>query len=282
MKKKLSLFLLALTIGLTSAQAQIQTPQSSPAATVSQAIGLGTVTVNYSRPSLKGRKMFGHQLPYGQIWRTGANQITNLTLSTEMTIEGNKVPAGTYGLFTIPDKTEWTIILNKGADQWGAYTYKEQDDVLRFKVKAQPQKAKVEHFTIQFADYTPTSATLSLSWENTGAQFSISQDPKEQIMAQIAQEMAKTDIKSGTYLTASNYYYDNNENKEDIYKWAKAAVELDSKFWTNFYVARAAALNGKCEEAIKYAKAGLKMAQEAGDQAYVINNQSIIDQCSKK
>ncbi|PWJ57637.1 Protein of unknown function (DUF2911) [Dyadobacter jejuensis] len=282
MKVQVSTLLLALTLGFGTANAQIRTPEPSPSATVSQAIGLGTATISYSRPSLKGRKMFNHQVPYGSVWRTGANKITNLTLSEDMEVAGHKLAAGTYALFTIPTATEWTIILNNGANQWGSYTYDQKDDVLRFKVKPEKLAKKEEHFTIDFTDFSPTKAHLSIRWENTAVKFAISQDPHARIMAQIKDELAKADVKASTYLAASNYYFDTKSDQQAVYDWAKKAVDLDPKFWTHYYFARAAALNGKCEEAIVHAKAGLAMAKEAGDQAYVINNQSIIDQCSKK
>lgn len=127
--------LLALVILFeTNSQAQI-TPQPSSSQTVTQGFGLGTITVKYSRPDVKGRKIFGYVEPYDKVWRTGANSATVITFSDDVTLEGNKVPAGEYGLFSIPGEKEWTIILSRKPKQWGAYSYSQNDDYLRFTVK---------------------------------------------------------------------------------------------------------------------------------------------------
>jgi hypothetical protein len=151
--KKLYTVIAALLItgGSLTTQAQgFKMPQASSAQTLTQEFGLGKITLNYSRPNTKGRKIFGGLEPYGQVWRTGANSATVITFTDDVTIEGNKVPAGEYALFSIPGASEWTIILNKAAKQWGAYEYKQADDVLRFKVKAGKTAEPVETFTMQF------------------------------------------------------------------------------------------------------------------------------------
>ena len=132
-----------------------------------QNFGLGKITLTYSRPNVKGRKIFGGTEPYGTVWRTGANSATVIKFSDDVTLEGHKVPAGEYALFSIPGTDEWTIIINKTANQWGAYTYKAADDLLRFTVKPIALPETIETFTMQFANVFPTSGELLLKWEHT-------------------------------------------------------------------------------------------------------------------
>src|ERR1700712_1903160 len=144
------------------------TPQPSSNQTIVQGFGLGTITLIYSRPNTKGRKIFGYTEPYDKVWRTGANSATVIKFSNDVSIEGHKVPAGEYGLFSVPNEKQWTIILSKKPQQWGAYTYNESDDFLRFVVKPEKLQHPEETFMMQFANVYPTSGELHLKWENTG------------------------------------------------------------------------------------------------------------------
>ncbi|GAB2783940.1 DUF2911 domain-containing protein [Rhabdobacter roseus] len=272
---------LFLAFSITLAQAQIQTPQPSPAATISQAVGLGKVTVEYSRPALKGRTMFGTQVPYGKVWRTGANKITNLILSDEMLVNGQKVAAGTYGLFTIPNQNEWTIILSKDANIWGAYTYKPENDVLRFNVKAQKLAKPEEYFTIEFTDFTASETAVAIRWENVQAKFSIKHDSEAKILAEIQEKTTASDANIGTLSAAANYYYDTNRDLKKAYEWATKVVEQDQKYWTYYLRGKIAAKIGQCDVAVADAQKGLKLAQEAGDDAYILNHQKLLKQCGK-
>jgi hypothetical protein len=280
--KRASTLFLAAILCVCAATAQIQTPQASPAATISQSIGLGKATVEYSRPALKGRKMFGVQVPYGKVWRTGANKITNLILSEDMLVGGQKVAAGTYALFTIPTATDWTIILSKDAGMWGAYEYKEANDVVRFTVKSQKLAKTQEYFTIEFTDFTASEANVAISWENVQVKFTLKNDPDEKIMAQIKQQMAAADIKSGTYFAAADYYYETNRDLNQAYEWATKVLEQDQKYWTYYLRGKIAAKIGKCDVAVADATKGLALAKEAGDDAYILNNQKVMQACKGK
>lgn len=278
-----SLWTLALVVGLAGAtHAQIRLPQASPSATVAQGVGLQKVTVEYNRPALKGRKMFGDQVPFGKVWRTGANQVTRLTLDGDLTIAGKTVPAGTYGLLTIPTQNEWTIILNKNAKQFGAFDYKEAEDQMRFTVKPEKLTTPAEYFTIEFTDFTPTSASLAMRWENVQVKFPIKSDPDAQIMAQIQTETAKPDAKMGVYSAAANYYYDTNRDMKQAREWADKVLAADKKYWTYYLRGKIAAKQGDCQTAKADAEAGLKLAQEAGDDAYIKNHQGILKTCGGK
>lgn len=233
-------------LGAPAAQAQINTPQPSPKSTVMQRVGLTDVTIVYSRPSMKGRKVFGTVVPYGKRWRTGANATTSIKFSDDVTIEGKKVPAGEYGLYTIPNKTEWLIVLNKstkqGADVDG---FKDDQDVARFSVKpyllpgyvAQNITAKdfgkVETFTIDFADITPATANVTMEWALTGAQFKITADVDSKIAAQIDEKITKNANPAPADLaSAAVYYNDNNKDLKQALAWIqKANAAEPTKFW---------------------------------------------------
>ena len=166
-------------------QAQATFPQASSTTKIEQGIGIKKVTLVYQRPNVNSRTIFCGLVPYDQVWRTGANGIPVLTLEEEVTIAGNKVPAGTYGLFTIPTKGDWTIILSKNVQQWGAYQYNQNEDFLRFQAKSQQTADKTETFTIAFEHVKPDGADLTLAWENTKVSFPIAVDQSQEIIAGI-------------------------------------------------------------------------------------------------
>jgi hypothetical protein len=149
------------------AQPNPQKPAPSPACTLKQRVGLTDIEIVYSRPGVKGRTIFGDLVPYDKVWRTGANEATRITFSGPVKLNGTEVPAGTYGLFTIPGEKEWTIILNKTAQQWGAFRYDEKYDLVRVKTTPVKLAEPVETFTIDINDIRDDSATLNLMWEKT-------------------------------------------------------------------------------------------------------------------
>ncbi|MCS7018176.1 MAG: DUF2911 domain-containing protein [Cytophagales bacterium] len=167
MKNSIVFLCLFLLTGIF-AQAQDKQPLSPPAS-VSEKIGETLVTIHYSQPSVRGRKIWGELVPYGKVWRTGANKATTFEVSQDVTIEGKKLPKGKYALFTIPGEKEWTIIFNSKHDQWGAYDYKESEDVLRVKVK--PATAD-EHFEAMTFDINK-EGIVSLLWEKMRVSFQV-------------------------------------------------------------------------------------------------------------
>src|SRR5258708_22017731 len=157
--------IIGVLMGSTTLKTSAQTPripEASSTQTIIQDFGLGKITITYSRPNVKGRVIFGGINPYGQVWRTGANAATTINFSEKVIVEGHSVPAGTYSLFTIPDKDEWTVILNKTVKQWGAYSYKQSEDFLRFQVKPVNLDEKRETFTMQFPNVTTKSCQLHM------------------------------------------------------------------------------------------------------------------------
>lgn len=144
----------------------------SPNASVSQTIGVTEVTVSYGRPGVKGRTIWGELVPYGEVWRTGANEATTISFSKDVTIEGEPLPAGTYALFTIPKEGEWTIVFSKNAQQWGAFDYDAKQDALRVKVKPQPASPQ-EWMSFSFEDLSANGAAAVLRWEKLAVPFKI-------------------------------------------------------------------------------------------------------------
>lgn len=251
--------------------------EASPAASVSQAVGLSKVTVNYNRPAVKGRQIFGGLVPYGQVWRTGANKVTDIKFDTDVTFNGQKVAAGTYALLSIPGEKEWTVILNSDAQQWGAYGYDSKKDVLRTTVKPEMLGSVVENFTIGFDKFTPTKTTLVLSWDKTSVSVPVEHDPHEQILAKIKEETAKPDAKSDTYFTAAEYYRDHDLDLKQALVWSNKVLETDKAWWSYYLRASIYAKLGQCKEAKADATVSQEGARKDGDDSYVKMNQKILD-----
>ena len=261
--------------------AQIKTPEASPSATISEVVGLSNVSVSYSRPAVKGRVIFGDLVPYGKVWRTGANKITSIKFDNDLYINGALLKAGSYGLYTIPRVGSWTIIFNRDDKQWGAYEYDITKDVIRFEVQPIEMEHLTQYLTIDFDDLTPTTANLSIKWENTNVKFSIEDRVHDKIMAEIKEKTAKADVNTSTLMSAADYYYKNNIDLPQALEWAKKVVEKDKQYWTYQLVARIAAKLGKCEIALPNAEQSMKMAKEAGDDSYIKMNEAVFATCKK-
>ncbi len=278
MNFKSILFVLLLVGSMSSAFAQqIQMPQASPSAKIAQQVGLSNVTVDYSRPSTKGRKIFGELVPFGDVWRTGANGATLLTFSTDVIISGKNVPAGQYALYAIPNKSEWTMILSKNTKLWGAIGYDESDDLLRFNVSPNKLSRNYETMEITFADMTDTGANLSIKWETTRVDFRIETEVDEIVMAQIQELVIDTDTENpGLLYAAANYYYTNKKDMNQAYAWISKSVESDKKYWTVHLKAKIEATLGMKSEAIASAKESMTLAKEAGNPDYIALNERLI------
>src|SRR5512138_1398653 len=145
----------------------LKTPAPSPPQTIKQDFGVSSIELSYSRPGVKGRKVFGDLVPYGKVWRTGANNATTINFADEVTVGGTKIPSGKYGLLTIPDKDSWTIIITKQLDVTSPADYKQENDMVRINVKSTTVKDKIETFTMQFINVKPSNCELQMAWENT-------------------------------------------------------------------------------------------------------------------
>ncbi|ERM83253.1 hypothetical protein P872_16375 [Rhodonellum psychrophilum GCM71 = DSM 17998] len=256
---------------------QIQMPQASPSAQISQKVGLTDVTVEYSRPSTKGRKIFGELVPFGEVWRTGANAATLITFSTDVNIERNPLPKGTYALYSIPGKNDWTIIFSKNTKLWGSVGYNQEEDVFRFKVKPGKTGNKYETMEITFVDMTDTGASLSIKWENTRVKFRIETEVDEIVMAEIkAMVIDKEPENPGLYYQAANYYFTTGKDLNTALEWITKSVESDPKYWTMHLKAKIELGLGMKKEAAESAKKSMEMAREAKNPDYVSLNERLI------
>ena len=277
--KKLSLFVCVVMLAATQAMAQLEMPQPSPLSTVSQKVGLVDVTVTYSRPSRRGRTVMGELVPYDQLWRTGANQATKVSFSDEMSVAGQKVPAGEYALFSVPGQEEWTVIFNKNTDQGGTADYKEEEDALRVQVPSSTTDNTYETFTIGFSDLTETTANMNVAWENTNVAIPL-EDPNadSKVMTQIEEQMASAGEDAGLYYQAANYYYTMDKDMQQAQEWINKAISLDgSKFWMLHLQAKIHAETQDYEQAKAAAQKSMELAEENGNQDYVRLNEKLLE-----
>jgi hypothetical protein len=275
-KNLLLLFTIACMLFSYNSFAQL-TPAPSSTQTIIQDFGLGKITLTYSRPNVKGRKIFGYTEPYNAVWRTGANAATTITFTDDVTLDGHKVAAGTYGLFSIPTEGQWTIILNKNAKQWGAYDYNAADDYLRFTVKAIKINELVETLTLQFTNVFPTSADLNLLWEHTALTIHLTTDIDTRVMARIDSAM-QTNNKP--YYDAIIYYWNNNKDMTKALPWAQALQTAPGfpPMVVKLWLARTELRVGDKAAAIKAAQEGIAAAQTAKSTEYIrLNTEVLVD-----
>lgn len=281
MKRKGTALSFVLALALLFSQqvmAQLTIPAPSPQATLTQRVGLTDITVKYSRPSLKGRKMFGETLPYGQPWRAGANNSTVIEFKDAVVLQGTPVPAGEYAIYTIPAENEWTVIFNKNTKLGGnTKDYKNEEDVARFKVKPLKTPTKTETFTINFADLTPATANLELLWENTSVKVKITTEVDSKVMAQIQEQVINgKNVTPDLYAAAAVYYLDSNKDPKQALDWIKKANEKDPKFWNMHTQAKIQAKNKDYKGAIATAEKSIALAKEAKNEDYIRMNEKAI------
>jgi tetratricopeptide (TPR) repeat protein len=270
------MFLVAASVITCAAYSQnnLKVPAPSPSATIKQDFALSSVEVSYSRPGMKGRKIFGDLVPYDKVWRTGANSPTTITFGDEVTIGGKKVPAGKYGLLTIPGQQEWTIIISKSTEVSSPSAYKESDDVVRVKAKANELPFPVETFMITFDNIKPTSMDAILLWDRTAVSFPITTEIDSKVTAQIDQLM-KTD--KPPYFPAAMYYLENGKDLDKAVTWMDKAIQENPKaFWIYHNKANALAKLGKKKEATEAAQKSIELAKEARNDDYVQLNEKLL------
>jgi len=260
------------------AYGQIKIPAASPTFELNGTVGLSKVKVVYSRPSTKGRVVFGDLVPYGEVWRTGANSSTKLSFDQTVSLEGNSLEAGDYALYTIPGTDEWTIIISKNTELWGAQGYDEKDDILRFNVPAKSVSSHYESFTISFSDFTMNSAYLNMKWEKSKAKFKIEQDIDPQIMAQIKEQVIDSEPENaGVYYQAANYYFTTDKDNKMALDFINKAIEGgQDRYWIYHLKAKIQARLGMKMEAETTAKKSIEKAREAGNMDYVRLNEKLI------
>ncbi|MCA6074582.1 DUF2911 domain-containing protein [Fulvivirga sedimenti] len=274
---------IALLIAFSSANAQIQMPQPSPAGSVSTTVGLTDITIDYFRPGVKGRKIFGeggdYLQPYGQIWRTGANNGSVLTLSTDAMIGGQSVPAGKYLIFTVPGADEWRFMLYKDLSIGGnTAAYNKDNEVLNIGVKSNKTSNTVESLTFQIHDISAdnTEAKIAMAWENVALRIPVKVSFDDIVMADIK---AKTQVDPNVYIQAANYYYTTGRDLEQALAWMDMGLQANpNAFWNIHMKAQILAKMGKKKEAIETANESMAKAKASGnDFGYVKRNQDLIN-----
>lgn len=255
-------------------------PQASPKGEVEQVVGLTKIDVEYSRPSVKGRTIFGDVVPYGAVWRTGANKSTIIETDGPVMIEGQELPAGKYTLLTIPTPETWLVIFNRNTELNGGER-KEEEDVLSVKVKPEASEF-TETFTIGFDEVIGDNARLDIRWEKTRASVKITTNSTDKALANIKEALAKPDAGYNAYSSSARFCIDRNVMTKEALGWAQKSVQMEKKFWNLHTLALAQAANGLNNEAIVSATESMKMAEEAKNEAYVKMNRALIAEWSGK
>jgi hypothetical protein len=258
---------------------QISFPNPSPMQTIRQNFGMSAVEITYSRPGVKGRKIIGHNEPYGRVWRTGANQPTTVRFLSPVEIKGNKLDSGTYVLYTIPTEKDWTVIFNKGVKNWGSDQYKQEEDVCRFTVTPERKRKPLETFTVQVDNVKPESCDISVAWEDWMISIPVTTSVKEPLRQQVEADLQKPT--PGYYVAAQFYYeYDHNNAKAlEMIDKAIASNEAAGRkpYWQYYYKARILKDLGKKSEAIEQANLSAKYAKEQGNRNnYVQQSEDLI------
>ncbi len=241
-------------------------PRVSPMSTVSQVVGVSEIEIAYSRPAVRERTIWGELVPWGEVWRTGANEATTIRFSDDVKIDGQPLAAGTYGLFTIPDEDEWTVIFNRQADQWGAFQYDAEKDALRIRVR--PRSAEhQERFEISIPEVGADTAVVELRWASVSVPFT-AQFAVEEIAVRKARGFvaAAAPADGRMVWNWTNYCYQNGLNLDEALGWAASLAQAAPIYWTHALHARLLARTGRPQEAVAAAERALERAAEEKDQ----------------
>jgi hypothetical protein len=256
------LVLVILLVLSVVAQQNLTQPRASQQASVSQRIGLTDITVDYHRPGVQGRDIWGALVPYDQVWRAGANENTTIRFSTEVTINGNVVPAGTYGLHMIPTKSNWTIILSKDYEAWGSFFYNEENDQLRF--VTEPTVTGFQEWLIySFTKISPNSATLALRWENLEVSITIDVDVNK-IVSQKMQTQLTGLAAFGWqgWNQIATYYYINSLDMNEALGFVDRSIQINQNVTNSFTKAIILESMGDKATAARLKEEGFKNATE--------------------
>jgi Protein of unknown function (DUF2911) len=280
MKFKTLSLLVALSLTIAGS-AQISTPQPSPLGTVTQKVGLTDLSITYSRPSVKGRTIFGDLVFYGEMWRWGANASTKFKTSEDISIEGHDVPAGEYALYAIPNAEMWTIVIHKNTTHWGVPDkYDATEDLIRFDVKVNnAYPVSVETMTFDIADITNQTCNIHFTWANTELNLAVKTNTDKEVMAEITRKMKG--VSSATYYQAARYYLNNDKDMEKALEWINFAVAENNKFWVHRQKSLILAKLERYTDAIAAAEDSKTLAIEADNQSYVRLNDKAIDEWTK-
>lgn len=272
----------ALAPDLFGAEPKFVFPDASQHATITQRVGLTDVSIEYSRPTKRGREIFGGLVPYGQVWRTGANSPTKIKFSEAVKLGGQDVPAGEYAFYTMPNESEWTIILSKNLKLWGAYGYKPDADAVRVTVKPTTLADAVETFTIGFDDLKDDRATISLAWDKTRVPVELTTNTMEKVNAEIETALKKPEsLKPVFYYQAASFSYEHDKDLEQAAKWVDQAIakQEPARYFMYYKKAQIEAKLGHKDEAKAAAEKSIELlkAEKEPDASAIRNSQLLID-----
>lgn len=251
MKKLLFLLAAGLIGGTATAQ---ELPQPSPSAKIEQMVGLTSVTIDYSRPSVKGRTIFGELVPYDEVWRLGANACTKITTSTEIKVQDQTLEAGTYAIFAIPSGNgTWKMLFNTDTEQWGAGSYDSKKDVVTAVVKTK-ENTMTETFTIALTDITNNSANLTVLWDNVKVQLELSVDTEKLAEENIKAAIAKGEELDKVYYRAASYYFKSLDNEKKALSYIHKGINEKEGHALYFLRAQILKKQGHTKEAIEAAE----------------------------
>ena len=276
--------LLLFTVNLSFSQ--INTPRVSPASEVEQMVGLTKIEIEYSRPSMRGREVFGNLVPFGKVWRTGADNSTKISFDTDVIISGKTIQSGTYSIFSIPNKKSWEIIFYSDVEVWGVPRDWSENKIVfssMFDVKKLKKSNTVETFTISFNDLTNNDVNMSISWENTSVDIKIEVPTRSMVESDI-NKVLSDNPKSSDYYAAAVFYRQENINLDKALEWMNKAIEMNEspRFWQYRQQSLIMAANDKYADAVDAAKKSLNLAIEADNQDYIKMNRESIAEWSKK
>ena len=275
MKKLLCASLMMLSMCTIFLQAQtLKTPSPSPLQVIKQDFALSFIEIAYSRPDMKGRQIFGKLVPFGEMWRTGANKATRVSFGEDVKVGGNAIKAGDYALYTIPNKDEWEVILNKGVNNGGTAGYKKEEDVVRFKVKPMSIHESVRTFTIQIENVSSSACEIHIMWDKTAISIPVLADIDSKIMTQIDDALNKD---NKPYFQSANYYYENGKDLKQALTWVNKSIEANpDAFWMLHLKAKIQAKSGDKFGATESAKKSIELAKKAKNNDYVRLNEDLI------
>ena len=276
--------LLLFTVNLSFSQ--INTPRVSPASEVEQMVGLTEIEIEYSRPSMRGREVFGNLVPFGKVWRTGADNSTKISFDTDVIISGKTIQSGTYSIFSIPNKESWEIIFYSDVELWGVPRDWSENKIVfssMFDVKKLKKSNTVETFTISFNDLTNNDVNMSISWENTSVDIKIEVPTRSMVESDI-NKVLSDNPKSSDYYAAAVFYRQENINLDEALEWMNKAIEMNEspRFWQYRQQSLIMAANDKFADAVDAAKKSLNLAIEADNQDYIKMNRVSIAEWTKK
>ena len=263
--------------------AQIKTPQPSPTASITQKVGVSNISVEYSRPGAKEREIFGGLVSYEKMWRTGANKATKITFDENCVFGGAKIKKGSYSLFTIPGKKEWTVVLNENTELWGVGEYDKEKQVCSIVAKVIETKDFTESFTIDFGNFKSFSAIMSLKWANTKIDIKLESLAAKELEKQFLELLTKGPS-ANDYYNGAKFFADNTSEYDMALEWINTAIEKrPDEFWMKFHKARILKKIGDNKQSISVAEEVISLAKEKKDDyGYIKRSEDLIKSIKSK